>query len=174
MTFQHRINVRTLPRKGRVEEHAATEAEREEIAAEAGVASIERMTFRADVTPWRKGGVTVKGKIEGSLTQECVVTLDPVREEIDETFEARFVPEGSKLERPIEAPDGELVLDAEGEDMPETFAGDSIDLADVWLEFLVLALDPFPRKPGVELPEIDEDREQSPFAALEGLRGKLN
>ena len=46
---------------------------------------------------------------------------------------------------------GEIVLDADGPDGPETFAGDTIDVGALAEEFFALAIDPYPRKPGVDL-----------------------
>ena len=86
---------------------------------------------------------------------------------INEAFETILVPANSKLAAP---PSPEMVLDAEGDDPPETFEGDTIDLAEVWMEFLALAIDPFPRAPGAELPETADDPKPSPFAALAALR----
>ncbi len=70
------------------------------------------------------------------------------------------------------------MLDPEGDDPPETFEGDSIDLWPFVLEMLVLALDPFPRAPDAQLPTgPDEANEpenagKSPFAVLQALKSK--
>lgn len=130
-----------------------------------------------DVSRWKRDGVRIKGSLHARLTQACVVTLEPVESEIDEPFEALFVPEGSRLARMETGETGEVVVDPEGPDMPESFAGDSIDVSAVVTEFAALAIDPYPRKEGVEFSphvegEKDREHEGSPFAVLENWRRK--
>ncbi len=68
-------------------------------------------------------------------------------------------------------PSGEMVLDPDGPDLPETFTGDTIDAGDIVAEFAALAIDPYPRKPGAEFQDHIEstdatDKKPSPFAVL--------
>ena len=95
-------------------------------------------------------GVRVKGHVSVSIVQDCVVTLDPVEQQIEEDFEAIFLPENSRLAKRVQDGSAELVLDPEGPDLPETFTGDSIDVGAVAAEFAALAIDPYPRKQGVD------------------------
>ena len=60
----------------------------------------------------------------------------------------------------------ELDLEAEDE-IP--YEGTSIDLGEAASEQLALALDPFPRKPGAELPGSVGPHESGAFAALAKL-----
>ena len=148
----------------------ADEAERKEIARTWDVPSVESFSGTAAVSRWKRDGVRVKGHVDSLIVQNCVVTLDPVEQQISEDFEALFVPENSRLARQ-ETTEGELVVDPDGADIPETFVGDSIDLGAVAAEFAALAIDPYPRKEGVEygdLIESDpaEDKKESPFAVL--------
>ncbi len=69
---------------------------------------------------------------------------------IDEKVEQIFVPEGSKLARLTTNEDGEIVLDPDGPDIPDQFVGDTIDVGVVVAEFAALAIDPYPRKAGVD------------------------
>lgn len=71
---------------------------------------------------------------------------------------------------------GDLIIDAEGPDLPEPFEPPMLDIGAVAEEFFALALDPYPRAPGVAPPsekavEPAEERE-NPFAALKALRQK--
>lgn len=123
------------------------------------------------VARWKKDGVRLKGHVDALVVQSCVVTLEPVESEISEDFEQIFVPEGSKLARLMTGEQGELVLDPDGPDIPEAFTGDSIDAGEAVAECVALAIDPYPRKPGVEFAAHIEDDGQasarpSPFAAL--------
>ena len=57
------------------------------------------------------------------------------------------------------------------EDAPEPLVGNAIDLGAIATEFLILGLDPYPRKPDVvfETPPAG-DEPAHPFAALAGLK----
>tara|TARA_R100001129_G_scaffold152033_6_gene114429 strand:- start:15773 stop:16330 length:558 start_codon:yes stop_codon:yes gene_type:complete len=154
----------------------ADEAERKQIANVWDVPAVESFSGEASVSRWKRDGVRVKGEVNVRIVQECVVTLEPLVQDISEHFEALFVPENSRLARQ-DMTDGELVVDPEGADMPETFTGDSIDLGAVAAEFAALAIDPYPRKEGVEFEgfiESDpaEDEKESPFAVLKFAKPK--
>ena len=100
---------------------------------------------------WKRNGVKVSGRVEADITQACIVTLDPVEAHIDEAVEALFLPEDSKLGRQGFEGGGEILLDADGPDSPETFSGDTIDVGALAEQFFGLAIDPYPRKPGASL-----------------------
>lgn len=163
------IDVRRLPQKGFpvvVEPDAKARAE---LARVHGLVSVER--FRAELlfVAWKRGGISVTGSVRATIVQQCIVTLEPIEAEIDEDVDLVFVPEGSALARDT-IEEGELVLSADGPDLPETFDGVSIDAGAVAEEAFALAIDPYPRKPGAELPSTGSgDRDESPFATLRGL-----
>ena len=139
------------------------------------VAGLESATADVEVSRWKRDGVRIKGHVRADIVQTCVVTLDPVESRIDRSFEALFVPENSKLTRRETIENGEMMVDPEGPDAPETFAGDTIDVGPVCEEFIVLAIDPYPRKEGAifetetDYNPVPEDR-SSPFSELEGWK----
>ena len=167
-------NVARLPQKGLPVLVEANERQREALAAEHDLLSVE--SYRADllVTSWKRNGVKVTGRVEADITQACIVTLDPVTAHIDESVEALFLPEQSKLGREGFEGGGEIVLDADGPDSPETFSGDTIDVGALAEQFFGLAIDPYPRKPGASLDAAGEDQpEESEFQKkLRSLLGK--
>ena len=165
------VNVRSLPKKGRSEAFEADGEVRESLARFLDVPAVEAFSAEADVTRWRGGGVRVAGRVRARLAQECVVTLEPIETEIDEPFDAVFVPEDSPL-APVREGDVQMMVDAEGDDPPETFAGDTLDLGPIWSEFLTLAVDPFPRRPDAQLADAGNEAEPSPFAALAALKDR--
>jgi hypothetical protein len=79
------------------------------------------------------------------------VTLEPVQATIDEEVEGVFLPEDSKLAREGFHTGGEILLDVEGPDSPETFSGDVIDVGAFAEEFFGLGIDPYPRKSGATI-----------------------
>lgn len=155
----------------------ANAAERAALAERFDLVSLERLTARLVVRRLRKDLIRVKGRLSADVTQACVVTLEPIPARIEEEFEVDF----------SEGPDGgdlELELDAEAADGPEPLTGPEIDLGEVTAEQLGLAIDPYPRKPGAEVPEQwraepeagpeaepEPVEKVNPFAALGKLRG---
>lgn len=86
------------------------------------------------------GIVQADGVLRARVDQECVVTLDPFTQAIEERFSVQFVP----AEREDPDPDPDAV-----DQIP--YEGSSIDLGEALVEQLALALDPYPRKPGATL-----------------------
>ena len=157
-------HVARLPQRGLPVVIEADETQRLALAVEHGIVSVER--FRADlsVEPWKRHGVKVTGRVEADITQECVVTLEPLKTHIDEAVEGLFLPEESKLGRLGFEEGGEILLTAEGPDSPETFHGDSIDVGALAEQFFGLGIDPYARKPGATLDAGDEEGvEESDF-----------
>lgn len=133
--------------------------------------SVDRLTATTTLTPVPAGGVMVEGRIVADIIQSCVVSLEPVAQHIDEPFSVRFMPAGSaEVQRPAAK---EIAIDPEAPDPPEMMDGTSIDVGALAEEMFVLAIDPYPRAPGAELPAEGGDQPESdqelPFAVLRGV-----
>jgi hypothetical protein len=167
-------NVARLPQKGLPVAVEADQRQREALAAEHELLSVESYRAELLVAPWKRNGVKVTGRVEADITQACIVTLEPVTAHIDEPVEALFLPEQSKLGREGFDGGGEIILDADGPDSPETFSGDTIDVGALAEQFFGLAIDPYPRKPGASLDVAGDDQaEESEFQKkLRSLLGK--
>lgn len=171
------VNVAHLPQKGMPVSLVADEAQRADLASVHGLLSVE--AWRADlvVSPWKRNGVRVSGKVQAAITQECVVTLEPLPASISEDVSAIYFPEDSKIGRlGFNAP-GEIHLDAEGPDAPETFSGDSVDVGALAEEVFAVAIDPYPRKPDAHLDAAENEAGTGDDAGplhdkLKLLRGK--
>jgi uncharacterized metal-binding protein YceD (DUF177 family) len=173
--FSYRVKVGHVshnPLEVRVEADAR---ERKALAELWDILGVEALTAELKIRRWKKDGVKVVGAVHAEVTQACVVTLDPVPQVIDEEIEEIFVPEGSALAR-IPANDaGEIVVDPDGPDLPELFAGDEIDVGAFVAEMAAMALDPYPRKLDAEFGDHIEDdaadgKKPSPFAVLKNLK----
>lgn len=172
--FSHRIRVGQVshvPIELRIK---ADERERAALAELWDIVSVEALTAEFKIRRWKKDGVKVIGSVHAELTQACIVTLDPVSEVIDEEFEENFAPEGSALARAPANDAGEIVVDPDGPDLA-LFVGDEIDVGAFAAEMAAMALDPYPRKPGVEFAEhvegdAKDDRKPSPFAVLKTMK----
>jgi uncharacterized metal-binding protein YceD (DUF177 family) len=103
-----------------------------------------------------RDSVLARGVLRAQVTQICVMSLEEFNAPVEEIFQVRFVPSGN------EADD----IDPESDDeIP--FEDNMIDLGEAAAEQLGLALDPYPRMPGVEMPE--DEPQPHPFAALRRL-----
>ncbi|WP_024586122.1 DUF177 domain-containing protein [Aliihoeflea sp. 2WW] len=158
-------NVLRLPAKGMPVSVEADERQRRALADAHHL--VEVKNFHADllVENWKRDGVKVTGRVKAQIVQSCIVSLEPLDAEIDEEVHALFVPEGSKLMRPDAIEGGEMILDAEGDDGPEPFSGDTIDVGQLAEEFFALGIDPYPRKAGAQpvAPAADPNADRGPL-----------
>ena len=154
-------SVTRLPQKGLAVVIDADARQREALAVAHGLVSVEKFRAELLVAPWKRNGIKVSGHVEADITQECVVTLDPLQAHIEEAVEGLFLPEDSKLGRLGFEGHGEIHIDADGPDSPETFTGDTIDVGALAEEFFGLGIDPYPRKPDAGLPAGDDEEPSS-------------
>jgi uncharacterized metal-binding protein YceD (DUF177 family) len=149
----------------------ANEAERKALRDLWAVLDVQSLKAELQIARWKRDGVKIKGRVQAKIVQACVVTLEPVVSLIDEPVEAIFVPEGSRLARIAANDSGEMILDPEGPDLPDTFTGDTIDAGLTVTEHAALAIDPYPRKQGASFGERIESTQKddvrpNPFAVL--------
>lgn len=123
----------------------APEAEdRARIAAWLGIPAVRKLRFEGRLVPEGRQDWRLEADLGATVVQDCVVTLDPVTTRIDEKVERRYVAETA----PAEAGEFEMPEDDSVEELPQ-----SLDLVQVMVEALALALPPYPRAEGVELGE---------------------
>lgn len=161
------VNVARLPQKGMPVRIDADDQRRGLLAKEHGLLEVRSFHAELLVTSWKRNGVKVSGRVEAEIVQECVVTLEPLDATISEEFSQVYLPEDSKLGRLGFHEGGEIHLDAEGPDAPETFAGDTIDVGALAEEYFALAIDPYPRKTGVSLDSAVQEADQSAGGQLQ-------
>ena len=106
--------------------------------------------------PSQGGSFEAEGSLRARLRQVCVITLDEFESELVEEFSVLFVPSGTEQEI------------ADDPDEPDQIPFDAavLDLGEATVEQLALALEPYPRKPGAELPELEYDRREDQWVAL--------
>ncbi|MGI9364505.1 MAG: hypothetical protein ACR2O8_04930 [Rhizobiaceae bacterium] len=169
--FSYPVNVRRLARKGRHIEYEGDEDVRALIARDHDLLEVKTFCARSHVSPWKRDGVKLIGSVHADIVQPCAVTGESLDQRVEESFELTYLPEGSKPVMPQTDSDGELILDPIGDDPPEHFTGDSVDLALSWLEHFTLGIDPFARVEGAEFdPEAEHNLRDSPFSVLEKLK----
>lgn len=146
--ISHSVSISRLPQRGLPVVIVADGDQRRELAAAHGLLAVEALRAELVVSNWKRDGVKVAGRVRASIQQPCVVTTEPIDAEIDEEVSAFFLPEDSRLAVPRHASEGEILLDPEGEDAPELFSGDTIDVGALAEEFFELGIDPYARKQG--------------------------
>lgn len=131
--------------------------------------------FRAEMLlkPRADGSIQVTGRLEAEVEPICVVTLEPFAASVREVIEAVFAP-AEIIARMIENFAPEDDEDSTGTpELPDPIVDGCIDPAALAVEFLILGLDPYPRKPGVQFPTLKVGEEAlSPFAALQALKNR--
>ena len=157
-----------VPPEGRHLQIVADEATCAAIAKLAGALSIARVEASYDISPWRGDGLRLSGEVTAVVTQNCVVTLEPIESEIAEPIELTFLPAAVNAS-PVTP--GTATVPIEGEDPPEPLVNGTIDLGVIATEFLLLGIEPYPRKPGaVFAPPPAETEAGNPFAVLAALK----
>lgn len=164
------LRLEDVPETGSHIDLHADEATRAALAAFAGLRSVPRAEASFDVTRQGPGGLRVVGEVRATVGQVCVVTLEPMESEIVEAIDVVF--------KPAE-PSHEIAAGAEpAEELPEPLIDGVANLGALATEFLVLGIDPYPRKPGaVFSPPASPSPADGPFAALAQLKrgaGKKN
>ncbi len=155
-----------VPETGLHLDLVADEATRAAVACAAGVVAVPELSARLAVV--RQGrGLRASGEIVARVEQTCVVTLEPMQSDIREPIDVVFVPPGAvvRKDEPVED------VDPTAADETEPLVDGVADVAAVATEFLLLAIDPYPRKPGAvfDAPAAD-DPGGHPFAALAALK----
>jgi uncharacterized metal-binding protein YceD (DUF177 family) len=167
------VAVLQIPESGLHRELDADAAVRQAMADIAGLREVLSAHASLDVTPKGGGRFHVAGNVRARVGQTCVVTLDPIENEIDEPIDLIFAP-------PEQIPElSDLVDDAaednaETPDPPEPIVNGTIDLGRLATDALLLGIDPYPRKPNAvfEHEVTPPDPEDHPFAALKALKAQ--
>jgi hypothetical protein len=145
---------------------AADEPTRKAVARFLGLEDLTRLSARLTLQAWLDGA-EIAGGMEVEFTRLCGLTLEPFEVRLDEPIFLRALPAGSAHAPP--PPTGEVDLELEVEDPPEVLGVEGVDLADLVVQTLALALDPFPRKPGAVFAAPLTSSPVSPFGILARL-----
>ncbi len=163
--FSRPVAVDRLPPGETVHEISATAEERAALAQRFSLLALDRFEARVRLARLGGGLIRLEAELSADVVQECVVTLAPVASRVEDRFTLLFG------EAQDEA--AEVTLSGEAE-LVEPLAGGVIDIGEAVAQQLSLAIDPFPRAPGVEEPpQADAGaKPDSPFAALANWRQK--
>lgn len=169
--FSRLFRLRQLPATGgHAFAIAATAAECRAVGRRLELVSLAGLAFQGRIEKGPRDGVLiVRGTIEADATQRCVVTLEPVPASLEVAMERYFVVDG-------EAAAKEIVVSPDDEE-PEPLTGELLDLGEIAVEELSLALDPYPHAadaPAVlrSYNDAADAAARSAFTALAALRDR--
>lgn len=171
LSWKAPVSISEVPPTGRHVELRPDRATREAVAKAASVLALPRLEAVFDLTLHGSDSLRVVGRVTATVEQTCVVTLEPLKNEIDEEVDLVFTP-------PRDLPKDAAPVDDSGEaagspavDAPEELENGTVDLAALTVEFLIIGIDPYPRKPGAvfDAPQTGEPGPH-PFAALAALK----
>ncbi len=170
ITFSHVFNLGRLARAGDRVMVTARGDELGDIAAWASVRTVEAFTATIDLQKFSATRFGYHATLRAEIVQDCVVTLELLRSVIErEIHRDLCLTEGVHPSLK-----GDAIVDpASGdEDVSEEITSLHYDLAKPLLEELVLAIDPYPRAPGVAFaaPSEPDAKPESPFAVLKKLK----
>jgi uncharacterized metal-binding protein YceD (DUF177 family) len=164
--FSRPIETDQIGAEGLDLEIAAEPREREALARRFGLVDIGYLAVSATVKPISRRLFRVEGSFEAEVMQTCVVTLEPVPARLVQSFSASFGEGGPGLPA--------LLTGLDEDEQPEPIVDGVIDIGETVAQYLALALDPYPRKPGASVPEEygqpEGQRDSKPFAGLGSLK----
>ena len=172
---RHVLRLADLPQRREAEFTLAPAPDERAAVAEAlGILGARKLTFAGRLIPEGRSDWRLEGRLGATVVQECVATLAPVTTRIDEEVVRRYV-----AALPIPGP-GEVEMPED--DTVEALPA-ALDVAEVMVEALSLALPPFPRAPDAPpadaearpsgAPPIEDSPREKPFAGLAALRDRM-
>lgn len=168
--FSRIVDCGRLSAAASTHEIEADAGEREALARRFGLDRLDGLKARVLLNRTADRRVTVSGSFLADLAQFCVVSLEPVPEYIEESFNLVFASEPEEATGPED-----FAFTLDDDDWPEPLLDGTIDIGEAVAQLLALALEPYPRAPGVELESQDigasvGEAEANPFAVLAELK----
>lgn len=166
------VRLDEVPETGKHIAFEASEAVRNAVAKSANVDGIDTLAASFDLTRRGRDGLHAVGHVTATVRQTCVVTLEPLANAVDEAIDVTFAPPSQTA-----AAGDDTDIEVLSEDTPEPLVNGAVDLGALATEFLILGIDPYPRKAGVAFePPAKGEAGEHPFAALAVLKkpGQIN
>jgi uncharacterized metal-binding protein YceD (DUF177 family) len=160
-----------IPAAGLDEKRTATQEELTKLAEILGVTTCERLSVAYTIHGISDGTFRLSGRLRARVVQPCVITLEPVGQDIDEKLGVDFWP----ADQMPEPPKGEIDLNADDADTQPIIDG-KIDVGMIAFDVLAAAVDLYPRVPGATFDWQDNATDGTPvgkvnpFAVLAQLK----
>ena len=147
------FNADNVPATGKTVKIQAAPENLRAIADRIGVVKTTSVEATIHLQPQNGGHILyISGHFKADVVQECVTTLEPITSHIESDFEAWYADHDkalpfSRVKHQIKiTEEGEEIQMLEEKDDPEPLIDGQVDLGEVVIQFLSLAIDPYPRK----------------------------
>ena len=170
--FSRPISVARLGNDPAVHRIAATASELTALAARFAIPAVHNLEAMVTLSRRPGGDILFAAELRARVTQTCVVTLEALDVTVDEPFALVF-------RAGIDEDEADrIALEELEEEIVEPLINDMIDIGEAVAQQLSLALDPYPRAPGVAADIVSDGSgdaatdpspaRENPFAALLG------
>jgi len=145
---------------------------RARIARWAEIPTVESFAALVNLRKHSANRFALDADLVAEVVQACVVTLEPVKSRIEKHVHRELHLAHRVRQQPHEVIS--LGAGAGDDEVPEEIESLDYDVAGPLLEEFTLALDPYPRAPGVEFtaPAAAEPARENPFAVLKSLKNR--
>src|SRR6476469_5879090 len=121
------VDVDRMGPSGTALEVAASDSERAALVKRFGFLGLPAFSARVTIDRRHGGQVVVVGRLRGRIVQACILTLDPVTQDLDETFRLVFNEFFAEAGDPES---GEALVSAQA-DAPEPLPGNLLDVGEI-------------------------------------------
>lgn len=156
--FARPVDIARLPTGGATHDIAATPAERAALAKRFELLALDRLEAQVRISRLAGGFLRLAAELSADVVQACAVTLDPVASRLEDQFTLLY---GAAVKEDAR----EVVLNGEAE-IIEPLPEGILDIGEAVAQQLSLALDPYPRAPGVAAKPAGRAPADSPFSVL--------
>lgn len=165
--FEKFVELTTLSEAGMDVLLAPNEAERAQIAEWSDVSAVPFFEAKVTLKRLSPSRFSYVASLKAQVVQPCSVTLEPVSQGIEEQFTRELHLTHATRHRPELV---ELAPGAGEDEAPEEIESPRYNVAGPVLEEFSLAIDPYPRAPGVAYEPPQDEKPASPFAILAKLK----
>lgn len=167
------FHVENVPSSGKNVKMVADADYLKAIAERLDVLEVKSLSAELRLTLQNGGHIlNIAGHFKADIVQECVVTLKPVESVLEDDFEAWYadhdkaIPFNRAKHNQKAMEEGDEVQILEEKDDPEALIDGQVDLGEVVIQFLSLAVNPYPRAEGVA-----DDAEPAPIEITKPVAG---
>ena len=169
--FSRIVGLERLADRAIDERIEATAGERDLVKERLGLLTLDRLSADCHISQGLGGLVRVDCDWQADLAQACVVTLEPIVQSLSGRFQVLYQAQGGAA-----VVKDEVLVDPEADDPPEPLPSAGIDLGELAVQELAVALDPYPRIAGAAVPSRyqppQDDGAAGPFDARKVLKSK--
>lgn len=183
--WSHFVRVEELGERDVALTIAPDAAQKNDLARRLDVDAVDDLRADLRISPSKGGLIHVGGTLHATVAQTCVVTLEPMKNVIEEQIDGWFSDQTHmvsfakvKKDQQVRKAHAEVELLDESED-PELVVDGQIDLGELVTQHLSLAVNPYPHKEGVAYEFTDENQKaekgpgrRNPFEALKDWKEK--